>query len=390
MVRSWISRWGAFALPAVFIALVAFTGLLGKADSAHAYGNGDGTSDTGTVLGTPVPLSEVFNNTFEGDYVSAGVGMRDTGPPGNGTIDLPAIPGTATVQQAFMYWAVMDDPPAAASLASVTLNGNAVTGTLIGTTEDPCWSGPDGDPPQPDIHVYVADVTGIAVPGASNNLTDFASGGAPGVLPLLEGASIVLLYDDPGAVLRTVIIHEGAVTFTAPPTENTTFQNFDAASGTSRTTYVMADGQPGLRNKTWVDGNETADFVLDGSSTPGTPYWDDLTQDISTYIPANDTEVTIGASSENFGGHDCLTWVGQVLSVPAKAVITGDGSSGGDPVVGGVAGLLDPDTFEGRSSLSGESGEGAVVWQAAIAAAVAILIAGGMTVTFAWSRRRVR
>lgn len=374
--------WARLVIPAVFISLVALTGLVARTDSAYAYGNGDGTSSTGTVIGTPIPLTEVYNNTFEGDYVSGGVGMRDSGPPGSGTIALPAIPGGASVQQAFLYWAFMDDPPANGSNPNVTINGNAVVGSHIGTTGDPCWT---LSPPDPDIDVYVADVTAYALPGANNTITNLPSGGAPGAVPLLEGASIVLIYDDPGGPRRTVIIHEGAITFTMPPTETTTFTGFDAAPGTSQSTWVVADGQPGLRNRTWVDGNLTADFVLDGSSTPGTVYWDDLTQDVSAYVPVDDTDLTIGTSSENFGGADCLTWVAQVLSVPAKAL-----EGGGPPVVGGVTGLLEAGSLAPDAADASSQASSWVVLGVALAVgAVAFMLLSGGAFVLALKRRRV-
>lgn len=382
MVRSTFRAWAKVALPVAFISLVALTGLVARTDSANAYGNGDGTSNTGTIIGTPIPLAQSFFNTFEGDYVSAGVGMRDSGPPGGGTIALPAIPGGASVQQAFLYWAYIDEPPANGSNPNITINGNAIAGSYIGTTGDPCWTASGA------IDVFVADVTAYALPGANNAITGLPSSGSPAVVPLLDGASIVLIYDDPGAPLRTVIIHEGAVTFTMPPTETTTFTGFDAAAGSSRTTWVVADGQPGLRNQTWVDGNMTADFVLDGSSTPGTPYWDDLTQDVSADVPANDTDLTVGASSENFGAADCITWVAQVLSVPAKAVVEGEG--GGPPVVGGITGLLEGDPQAPRTAAASDGSSSWLILAVTLGAGAAgfVLLSSGAAV-LAYSRRRI-
>jgi hypothetical protein len=265
----------------------------------------------------------------------------------------------------------MDDT-ALPALADGIINGTPITGSFIGTTEDPCWTG--------DIHVYVKDVTAEVLPGANNVLTGFASSGVIATLPLLEGASIVLIYSDALSPKRTVIIHEGAVSFAAPPAESTTFTGFNAGAGTSQTTYVMADGQ-GLRNRTLVDGTETADFVLDGTSTPGSIYWDNLTQNISAFIPPGDTAVTVEAESLNFGGFDCLTWVAQVLSVPAI-------QGGGPPAVGGIAGLLDPDS--GLSAQSGGLDGGSTPWQvvlAAISALTLVITASGLMVGFGRVRR---
>lgn len=266
---------------------------------------GEGIADHGTVMGTPVPMAESFRMIVSGDYMAAGVGMRDTN--GSGTITLPADPGGATIQKAFLYWAIITSTPVAAH-AQGSINGNAITGTLIGSTAHPCWWG--------SIYNYVADVTAHALFGA-NTLTGFASGGPVDLDPLLEGASLVAIYTQPGASVKTVIIQQGAVTFAAPPTETTTFSGFSAVSGSSQTTWIVADGQGNAtepHNRTWVDGNMTASSVLDGAG-PGTWYWDTLTQDITTYIPAGDTAVTIGTESAT---NDCITWVAQVLSVPTE------------------------------------------------------------------------
>lgn len=112
-----------------------------------------------------------------------------------------------------------------------------------------------------------------------------------------------------------------------------------------------------------------------------------MTQDISGFIPPDDTDVTIGTSSENFGGADCLTWVAQVLSVPAK-VVSPDG--GGPLVVGGIAGLLEPDAGDaGPTSEVTTTSSSAVVWQAALAAVAVAAFIVTSVLGFAWSRRRI-
>jgi hypothetical protein len=180
----------------------------------------------------------------------------------------------------------------------------------------------------------VVEVTSYVQPGA-NTLTGFASGGGD-AQPLLEGASLVVIYTEPGAPTKTVIIHEGAVTFAYPPPVSTTFSQFLAVAGNSKTTYIVADGQqdyPDLNNRTLVDGTETANNTLDGAG-PGTEYWDTLTQNITTFVPAADTAVTVAIeSSTDNVSYDCLTWVAQGLSVPTEDVIvTKERTSGPEEV----------------------------------------------------------
>ncbi len=356
----------------VFLCLLLAIGFLGNdTPTALADSNGDGTASGGTTLGTPVPLAETFHTDLKGGYIAAGVGMRDTGPPGGGTIALPALPGGSTVENAFLYWAVMNDTTIPA-LAAGNINGNSITGSLIGKTANPCWSG--------DIHNYVADVTSFVLPGANNVLTGFASGGAPGVQPLLEGATLVVVYSNDSSPDTTVIIHEGAITFAMPPPESTTFTGFSAAAGASGTTYIVADGQQALNNRTLVDGTETANHVLNGAG-PGTQYWDTLTQDITAFIPEDDTDVTVEVESAGNGTFDCLTWVAQVLSVPFPAP---------QEYVQYVGGVVDINV-DSAASLAGSTDEASaassvpysVVLTGALAAGAAVALIAG-----AWYARR--
>ena len=374
----------------VAISLLLATGILtrGPQSLAFSVSNGDGTgTGTGTTLGTPVPLAQSFSTELKGDYVAAGVGMRGTGPPGGGTIALPAPPGGSTVQKAFLYWAVMNDTTIP-SLANGNINGNAITGSLIGKTANPCWSG--------EIHNYVADVTSFALPGANNVLTGFASGGLPiNTQPILEGASLVLIYSNPASSNRTIIIHEGAVSFILPPPESTTFGGFSAAAGTSSTTYIVADGQQpgglGLNNRTLVDGVETANHTLNGAG-PGTQYWDTLTQNISAFIPPSDTSVMIQVeSAADFGVADCITWVAQVLAVPAvepTPTPTPTPSPTATPTPGiGVGGIVQINTGSDapvEQSLPADSPASPIA--AAVGGAMIAVAAGGWYASRRWPR----
>lgn len=315
-----MNRYGLRAsgvILALSCALVAAVALfaIGGPTKVIAYGNGDGTSNTTTVIGTPVPFSLNYSAQLKGDYVAAGVGLRAS--TGGGTITLPAVPGGSTIHKAFLYWSVVNSTSIPA-LASGSINGNAITGTNYGTTASPCW-----DSPSPrSLYAFVADVTSFATFGA-NTLTGFASGGPPlftGPEPLAEGATLILVYANTASAAHQVDIHQGARSFVGPPIETLTMSGFTAVAGTSQTTWVVADGQPSappFNNKTYVDATLTASTVLNGADGD---FWDTLTQDISTFIPSGDTSVTVGTeSSFDFGSGDCITWVAQALSTPVSS-----------------------------------------------------------------------
>jgi hypothetical protein len=204
-----------------------------------------------------------------------------------------------------------------------SINGHAITGSNYGTTASPCWDA--GGARQ--IYNFVADVTAFANLVGANSLTGFASGGPPvfgGVEPLAEGASLIVVYSNPASSGHQVDIYQGARTFDGPsltpPAETLTLSGYTAVAGTSHTTWVVADGQPLAPpndNKTFVDNTLTAASVLSGIDGD---FWDTRTQDVTAFVPPADTSIQIGTESGvDFGTHDCISWVAQVLSTPINA-----------------------------------------------------------------------
>ncbi len=196
------ARIGALLTTAFAASALALTFIPNAQADFHSGGSGvapDYEGDTinpPILLGPQVPLTGVVDVTVKGDYVAAGVGMRNIG---GGTINI-ALPAGSTIVQAFLYWAIIR-PPGAPAANTGTLNGFGVTGALVGTSGDPCWpSFSAGN----FIDVYVDDVTGIALNGA-NILTGFPSflfgnqppQSAPAAFPLLEGASLVVIFSNP-------------------------------------------------------------------------------------------------------------------------------------------------------------------------------------------------
>ncbi len=315
--------------PILIIILASLSGSLSASslagdEQAGGYATGD------VLIGPQVPLDESFRMTLRGGYVAAGVGMRNVGG-GTITVDLPA---DSTIAKAFLYWAVIRQPTQP-PLNTGTLNGIGIAGTPIGTTGDPCWpfflSGNLTD-------VYRADVTALAVDGA-NGLTVFPSGltdhtppqDAPSAFPLLEGASLVVIFENPGFDLNTVVIRDGAQSF-ANQSLSTAFGSFNPgaapAGQVAQTTYIVGDGQArfagdraafngasvagpgtGLKPADAFDGADgiASVFPLDG-------LWDTLTVDVSSFFPPG-TLTPASAAVDASGSSDCLTWCVQALSV---------------------------------------------------------------------------
>lgn len=287
---------------------------------------------TAATIGPQRPLTQSALLTLRGDYVAAGVGMRNLGS-GQIVIDLP--PGS-TIVRAWLYWSIIRQTVAGPAPATAKLNGQDITGTLIATTGSPGW---------PDIaqaeagttlaDVFRADVTGMAVPGA-NSLSNFPSGltdgtapqDAPSAFPLLNGASLVVVFSNPAFPLKTVVVNDGGQTLFG--TSASTLLTGFVATGpvAARTTYVVSDGQarflsdtasfngtpvagPGaaLKPNDAFDGADGAAFFpLDG-------LWDTLTVDVSHLVSPGDTSAVAAITAGAGGGSDVLTYVAQVLSV---------------------------------------------------------------------------
>ncbi|MGH2414946.1 MAG: hypothetical protein ACRDEA_14905, partial [Microcystaceae cyanobacterium] len=90
----------------------------------------------------------LFETQFDTDWTSAGFGgMRGIG---TGSITLSGVSGT--VNQAYLYWNGPTNSSNANANANVTFDGNAVTGTNIGFSDDNFWGFDNSQ-------AYRADVT---------------------------------------------------------------------------------------------------------------------------------------------------------------------------------------------------------------------------------------
>ncbi len=299
-------------------------GILLTATVQAQNGGVSGGPSTNALFPPTTNLTPFIGGEIQGDYVAAGVGMRNVG---SGTINL-SIPAGATLRRAFLFWAIIWDgtPPAATG----DFNSNAITGALVGTSGSPCWGGTG-------INFYAADVTAYAVSGA-NTLSNFPSGltnNAPpqgnAVFPLLEGATLVMVFNHPLWDYNTIWLYTGANTFAGQPVVYNvgTYTGWTAgnpADQLAQHTYVVADGQaiftgggtafnstptsgPGTGIKT-VDAFDGADGHATVSTSDG--LWDTHTLDISSFFPNG---VSTIANAEASATIDCLTWGVHVISV---------------------------------------------------------------------------
>ena len=285
------------------------------------------------LKGTSVPLVLRYQNDARGGYVANGTCMRNFG---YGTIVIGGVPAGSVPVKAFLYWEILNVTEGA-SFRNCAFEGTAITGVAIASAiGDPCWIVPEGTG---RAWVYMAEVTPLLKPGINGVylVSNFATGVTNGTLPwppvalaapFLEGASLVIVYENAGLPFKTVQVYDGGVTFVGMRVE-TILSGFQAGLPPNAvTTFIVGDGQQaGLKNATWngnrvvvdtFDGRDVVDSTGIRNLTKGW-LWDTLT------VPVNMIPGSTSAIADIESTTDCLTWVAQVFQVDAL-----------DPYVGGT------------------------------------------------------
>jgi hypothetical protein len=132
----------------------------------------------------------LFNT--KGNYVAAGVGLRNTT---SGNITISGIPASATIQAAYLYWSFLDNG-ATTSEATIMFAGRNFTGTQIGSGPDTCWF-------RQFSRAFRANVTSAVTGNGTYAITGVASGGSL----FAQGASLVIIYSSKS-------VHKGFVHLT--------------------------------------------------------------------------------------------------------------------------------------------------------------------------------
>lgn len=152
------------------------------------------------------------------DHVAAGTGLRNSG---HGVIQLRGAPVGAVPVAAWLYWGIITSDADHTLAHQVVFNHRPLTGTRIGSSRPPCW--PTAVPGQSAIEfaAYRAQVLellgekinhdyAVSLPIASTTSGENPWSSPAVRLPLIEGASLVVVYAHPD-VPRTArfYLHEG-------------------------------------------------------------------------------------------------------------------------------------------------------------------------------------
>lgn len=251
----------------------------------------DGTE----ALGAPsIAIAEGSGVSIGGVGLSVGSGCPDAFVPGDITVDVPA---GATVQQVLMYW--VGASTTATGDDSATVDGNPVTGTLIGGVTDFADFFCDGLGQTVDVQysAYRADITGLGLFGPGSNTVSVDD--LDGFDFVTDGAGILVIWDDGSA--NEIQIMDGldmAFFQFNDPLDATTpvVFSFDA-SDTDRIAHLpnfvgsVHTGRPNVTEIITNGPNGETTTLFDIFNSNQGPDYDALT--IPVTIPAGSTELSI-------------------------------------------------------------------------------------------------
>ncbi len=251
-------------------------------------------------------LKPALNVTLHGDYVAAGVGLRDKTAA---NISLSSLPPGGNVVQALLYWGMLANGEGS-SLSHLNFNGNPIAGDRVGSGRDTCWE-------RRLSFVYRADVTPFVTGNGTYALTGVASGGG---IVLAQGASLVVLYERAGDPVKTIIAHDGDIVFVPPSgASTTTITSFLAATPVSATTsFIVGDGQPQFAERASFTGSAGTLALTNPFVGGDGAHWDTDTVDVSSQVGAGSTV----SSAEIRFEVDCLMWAAQMFSVATNSPVT--------------------------------------------------------------------
>lgn len=278
--------------------------------------NNTGPATAGTLNLLPNGLS--VSNTDVGEFGQGG--MRGDG---TGTIDVTGV--TGPVFHAFLYWHGPTNSSDPNSNATVTFNGNPVTGTNIGTANDNNWGFDNSQS-------YRADVTSLVTGDGTYTLSDFLKTDGDSDVADINGVALIVFYDDGNpADDRNVVLWNGNdsnVAFGSDPA------NWDESisgvpypgSGDASLDFVVGDGQSFDDGELDVNGTTLAGpgAVFSGNTGPsygGNPegitgsLWDVKSFGITSLLSEGSNTLHITSPVAN----DALSLVVAIANVPVSS-----------------------------------------------------------------------
>ncbi|MQA30891.1 MAG: hypothetical protein GEU82_13835 [Luteitalea sp.] len=312
-----------------------------------------------------------FKNYFvTGDYVVGGVNLRGTGINGvaTGTISMDGVPANADILAAFLYWETEVTRRAGAGAGGAKFRDGSITwGSAANQTiarelsegTASCRSGGGDDEEGDDqerpgggrahrTKLYRADVLRFLPTGQNPampnygkllvNDSDLINHGLPlhtvvlpdagegPAAPSTAGASLVVIYRDPGKPLNAIVIYDGGYTLDRSSKQLTqTMQGFYQAANhpIARITHIVGGGGPGSAERLLFNGRLMATSPFAGAASAGAagPAWDNVTFDVSADVAQmsdKTSPVTTTVERGTARRSDCLSWGAIVFSTTVQ------------------------------------------------------------------------
>ena len=315
---------------------------------------------------------------------SGGIGLRGTGVSdpatqaivggsntfyAKGTIRVSGVPDNADIVAAFLYWQALEGSTQPAA-ATGTFLGHKITGKQIAPAGAlGCWSsggGAGNGSGAQTLRSYRADVMRFLPVNTAPNgapigqrrvngvnfivaLPDTGGGGTNGSgtanqATLLQGASLVVVYRDPGQPLRSVVLYDGGYTMDAnTPVMTQTLQGFYQASNVNpvaQMTHIVGDGDTSFKETLTVNGS----VVGTPSDNPFTGAqgraWDNLTLPVPS-MRGGDASVSTRVDPV-LSSVDCLSWTAIVFSTTVQDTDRDGLLDVWETTTGGVLDATDP------------------------------------------------
>jgi hypothetical protein len=268
-----------------------------------------------------IAYSETIYNT---DFASAGVGgMRNAS---TATLRMSGIVGT--VNQAYLYWHGPMNSANPLANATIQLNGQAITGELVGLSDDNCWGF--------NTSVgYRADVTPMVqqVRNGSYVLSQFVK---QGTNVNANGASLLVFFNDGDPDNnRDVVLFEGNDS-NAPNIYdglgwNVSFGGIDYSSGQAIIQLHVSDGQTWEDDALILNGSiiQHRGGVFEGNTVPASNngpenngrLWDIRAWDITAFFAPGTNNLTLThgyiARSDGSAKGDCVSLIVAAINLPA-------------------------------------------------------------------------
>ncbi len=295
---------------------------------------------SGVASANNIAYNQTWYNT---DYASTGCGdLRGTGV---GTMALGGVSGT--VQHAFLYWHGPTNSADPNANANVLFNGNNITGTNIGISQDNNWGYLNSQAYRADVTAFVTGNGNFSVGGMATDPTVVNANGASLLVSFDDGNATnnrdVVLFDGNDSNIHNLYDADGW---------NVSLNGINYSGGTASIELGVSDGQEFLDDALLLNGNTLAAAgpIFQGSLHGGTggvsngSLWDDKSFDIAPYLSLGNNNISMTTGSYQ----DALSMVYAAIVLPTGAAPTTTPEPGSLALVAlGMAGLLVARKFKG-------------------------------------------